>query len=448
MSTDFITTIWEASLEAGLDPFPVHFEVVPVHVMYQLGAYGIPGRFSHWTHGRNYHQLKTRYDYGLQQIYELVLNSDPCQAYLLDSNGPVENKLIAAHVVAHSDFFKNNTHFDATDRAIADTARAHAERIRRYELVHGQREVERLLDAAIALQEHSGPHAGTEVHRSATRERRTDYDDLWKLGTKAESAFKGVVRQQQPARCPERDLLYFLSQYSTELDDWQRDVLTIVRTEWLYLWPQLLTKLTNEGWASYWHREIMRSIDLSDEEYMRFAALHAQVVAPSRLTLNPYHLGLKLWERVEALAGRTGMFEARQVESDASMVRNYLDEKLARDLDLFSYRLRGTRWTVVDSAADDWEAVRDTLVDQLSDRGVPAVKVVDDDYEGNGELYLFHDYQGVELDQRYAQKTLEYIHQLWGRAVHLETVLGDMLTRLTCRGPGDVQIEGMGRYVT
>jgi len=392
--------------------------------------------------------MKTRYDYGLQQIYELVLNSDPCQAYLLDSNTPVENKLIAAHVIAHSDFFKHNTYFGSTDRAMGDTARAHAERIRRYELAYGQNEVEQLLDAAIALQEHSGPHAGTEVHRPKSRERRTDYDDLWRLGTGTQSVFEKAVRKGDAACCPERDLLYFLGQHSTELEHWQRDVLSIVRTEWLYFWPQLVTKLTNEGWASYWHRDIMRSLDLPNDEYMRFAALHAQVVAPSRLTLNPYHLGLKLWERVEALEGRTGMFEARQVESDASMVRNYLDEELARDLDLFTYQLRGTRWVVADSASDDWEAVRDTLVDQLTDRGVPVVKVVDNDYAGNGELYLFHDYRGVELDQRYAQKTLEYIYQLWGRSVHLETVLGDMLTRLTCRGPGDVQIEGVGRYVT
>src|SRR5581483_856122 len=89
----------------GLDPYPVHFELVPATIMYEFGAYGLPGRFSHWTHGRAYQQIKTQYDYGLSKIYELVINTNPAYAFLLENNTVLQNKLVAAHVLAHVDFF-------------------------------------------------------------------------------------------------------------------------------------------------------------------------------------------------------------------------------------------------------------------------------------------------------------------------------------------------------
>jgi len=98
--------IWSSARSFGLDPFPVHFELVPASIMYEFGAYGLPGRFSHWTHGRTYHQIKTMYDYGLSKIYELVINSNPAAAFLLENNSVLQNKLVIAHVLGHSDFFK------------------------------------------------------------------------------------------------------------------------------------------------------------------------------------------------------------------------------------------------------------------------------------------------------------------------------------------------------
>src|SRR5690242_18017891 len=105
----------------GLDPYPVHFELVPAAIMYEFGAYGLPGRFTHWTHGRAYYQMKTMYDYGLSKIYELVINSNPSYAFLLESNTPLQNKLVAAHVLAHSDCFKHNAYFAPTSRRMLDT---------------------------------------------------------------------------------------------------------------------------------------------------------------------------------------------------------------------------------------------------------------------------------------------------------------------------------------
>src|SRR3712207_3748821 len=137
-----IGEIWEIAGRMGLDPYPVHWEVVPATIMYEFGAYGLPGRFSHWTHGKAYASMKTMYDYGLSKIYELVINTDPCYAFLMESNQPIQNKLVVAHVVGHSDFFKHNAYFGHTNRKMLETVSVNADRIRRYEFAHGRQAVE------------------------------------------------------------------------------------------------------------------------------------------------------------------------------------------------------------------------------------------------------------------------------------------------------------------
>jgi len=90
--SDACAHIWDVAWAMGLHPFPMHYEIVPSSILYEFGAYGLPGRFSHWTHGKAYHQMKTMYDYGLSKIYELVINTNPCYAFLLDTNGFVQNR--------------------------------------------------------------------------------------------------------------------------------------------------------------------------------------------------------------------------------------------------------------------------------------------------------------------------------------------------------------------
>ena len=142
----------------GLDPFPMRYEICPADVLYSFGAYGMPTRFSHWSFGKAYYRMKTQYDFNLSRIYELVVNSDPCYAFLLEGNSVLQNKVIAAHVLAHSDFFKHNARFAHTSRDMMDTMAVNAARIREYEFRHGRRRVEEVLDAALALQFHVDPY--------------------------------------------------------------------------------------------------------------------------------------------------------------------------------------------------------------------------------------------------------------------------------------------------
>src|SRR5215210_4607366 len=97
----WIERIWDKAIEFGLQPFTTHFEIVPATIMYEVGSYGLPGRFNHWTHGRAYHQMKTMYDYGLSKIYELIINTNPAQAFLMEGNSLIQNKLVIAHVIGH-----------------------------------------------------------------------------------------------------------------------------------------------------------------------------------------------------------------------------------------------------------------------------------------------------------------------------------------------------------
>ncbi|MCA1850606.1 MAG: SpoVR family protein, partial [Acidobacteria bacterium] len=200
------------------------------------------------------------------------------------------------------------------------------------------------------------------------------------------------------------------------------------------------TKTLNEGWASFWHARIMRELDLSDSELIEFADLHSGVVSPHKGQLNPYYLGYKILEDIERRwdnpsaeehekfgrrggEGREKIFEVRELESDVSFLRNYLTEELCEELDLFVYELvEEEEWTVTEKR---WERVRDQLVANMTNFGFPYIMVADGDYNRNRELYLKHSYEGAELDTTYARKVLEYVYTLWGRPVHLETVVDD-----------------------
>lgn len=448
-SIDEITEIAEGF---GLDFFPMRYEVCPAEIIYTFGAYGMPTRFSHWSFGKQFYKMKMQYDLGLSKIYELVINSDPCYAFLLNTNSLVQNKMIVAHVLAHCDFFKNNVRFVNTRRDMVESMSATAERIHLYEKKYGRKKVEKFIDAVLAIQEHVDPRIirkgdwlDNKPGKPAAKRKRplSEYQDLLSLD-ETEEVRDEEEKAKFPKR-PEKDLLFFIEEYSRVLEDWQRDILTMLREEMLYFWPQLETKIMNEGWASYWHARIMRQLDLTSDEAVEFAKLNAQVVQPSQNSLNPYYLGLKIFEDIEDRydhptekmkeagvkegSGLEKIFEVRELESDQSFIRNYLSKKLVQREDLFLFEKKGDNYTITDK---DWKNVRDRLVSMRVNGGFPYIVVEDGDYRGNGELLLKHRYEGVELDIRDMEGVLKYLVQLWGRPVHLQTVIEGHRTLFSC----------------
>ncbi|SFI83229.1 SpoVR family protein [Thermoflavimicrobium dichotomicum] len=439
-----IDEITEIAVGFGLDFYPMRYEICPADIIYTFGAYGMPTRFSHWSFGKAFHKMKLQYDFNLSRIYELVINSNPCYAFLLKGNSLIQNKLIVAHVLAHCDFFKNNIHFSNTSRNMVESMAASAERIRSYEMQYGKDVVEQFLDHVLAIQEHINPSLfdqKLEFRKQEETEKNikkssNPYEDLWRLDQREKKEKKKNKKKTFPEE-PEKDLLLFIMNHSRVLEDWHQDILTIVRDEMLYFWPQIETKIMNEGWATYWHIRIMRELDLTEEETIEYARLNASVIQPSATSINPYYLGLKIFEDIERRwnspteeeqrewgrvpnQGRKKIFEVREIDSDISFLRNYLTKDLVEELDLYVFERRGNDWSVTDKS---WENVRDQLVTSRINGGHPVIFVKDGDYLQNGELYLIHQFEGVELDIKYLEKTLPHVYALWGRNVHLETVI-------------------------
>lgn len=437
-----------AELEAlaraqGLDFFPISFEVVPQDIMTEVAAYGLPTRARHWSYGKVYQSQRLYGTMGLSKIYEIVLNSDPGLAFLLDTNPEIANLLVAAHVFGHVDFFKNNVMFADTDRKMINNAAAHAIRIDRYIERYGLDVVEHLMDMGFALDRHIDPHLGIArlpypKREIVEKERKVQpYDDLF--GTAIPSVTYEAVGERMPPH-PEHDLLWFLIAYAP-LEDWQKDILSIIREESYYFYPQFLTKIINEGWASYWHAELFHLYDgVSPEEMIEFARLHAGVVNPgSRFSLNPYYLGYKIlvdiedrWDEMyqegkSKLTGREKLFEVRRTEDDISFLRNYLTTDLVEKMDLFSYGSACTHPPGQKCPQCDRIVIttreRDQVVEALLapryNYGAPRIVIRDVIVNA---LYLEHlDRTTTFLDRRYADQVLSYMAELWRHPVSLLT---------------------------
>lgn len=257
----------------GLDFYETIFEVIDADDLNEIAAYGgFPTRYPHWSYGMAYEELKKGYEYGLSKIYEMVINNDPCYAYLMRCNHTVDQKLVMAHVYGHCDFFKNNAYFAHTNRKMMDEMANHGARIRRYVEKYGEDEVEAFLDRCKSIDDLIDIHStairrrdessrynfntdpDTEDEIKLTRFKSKTYMDDYinpKEALRAEEEERRRV-QEEAARSfperPEKDVLLFLIDYAP-LKPWQRDVLSIIRDEAYYFAPQAQTKIINEGWA-------------------------------------------------------------------------------------------------------------------------------------------------------------------------------------------------------
>ncbi len=308
--------IWDVAQKFGLDPFPTRFEIVPATVMYEIGSYALPGRYSHWTFGKAYHRMKTMYDFGLSKIYEVVINTNPSYGFLMETNSPVQNKLVMAHVLGHVDFFKHNTYFSKTNRRMVESVSSHAGRMTEYEFKYGRKTIEKFLDAVLSIEEHVDPNffikRETRQQERASRERAQAsrkegrYDDLWQLGEKKEAfAVNDDSANQDDDRLPEKDIVYYIMHNSPALTDWQRDVMAMIHEEMEYFVPQMQTKTLNEGWACATGDSLL----LTEMGFIRFNQLYeakakirvAAGSAPQTYPITDFHKE----ERVPTLRLRT-----------------------------------------------------------------------------------------------------------------------------------------------
>jgi stage V sporulation protein R len=242
------------------------------------------------------------------------------------------------------------------------------------------------------------------------------------------------------------------------LEDWQRDVLSIIRDESYYYAPQAMTKVMNEGWATYWHTKLITGHFAEASEIVQYADQHSGVVFMPPGGFNPYKIGFEMlkdierrfnkgqhgpdWERMDRLGekervddhsmkGRDKLFEIRRIYNDVSFIDEFLTEEFVERLRMYRYQ-RDPHTGEVRVASRDWKQVKTELLARLTNMGQPFMHVVDANYLNRGELYLAHRWTGLEIDLALARKVLKSLRVIWGRPVHCQTRLGDDRVLLTC----------------
>jgi stage V sporulation protein R len=460
----------------GLDFFETRFEMLDYNMINQVAAYdGFPARYPHWRFGMEYERMSKSYAYGLHRIYEMVINTDPCYAYLLASNRPVDQKMVMLHVYGHCDFFKNNLWFAHTNRKMLDEMANHATRIRKHVQRFGLDQVEDFLDNCLSLDNLIDIHSPGVRRRPVLEDEDEQVYQVHKLPAKAymdsyinppefmDAQQRRIEEQEKRRRNfpenPERDILLFLLEHAP-LENWQRDVLDIVREEAYYFAPQRQTKIMNEGWASYVHTQLMTGKALDPNELIDYADHHSGTVAISPGRINPYKIGLELYRDIEDRwnrgafgsayencdnlqtrknwdhhlgLGREKVFEVRKIYNDVGFIDEYMTEDFVREHKLFTYD-HNEITSQYEITSRDFQEIKRRLLFQLTNFGQPIIEVVDGNYRNSGQLYLVHRYEGIDLDIPYAQETLQHLYNLWGRPVHIETVIEDKVRMLFSHG--------------
>ncbi|MFU8803714.1 MAG: SpoVR family protein [Bradymonadaceae bacterium] len=465
---EIIVDIRKVAEDFGLDFFETIFESVDYKQMNEIASYGgFPTRYPHWRFGMEYEQLSKSYEYGLSKIYEMVINTDPAYAYLLEGNHLVDQKTVIAHVYAHVDFFKNNYYFSKTNRRMVDEMANHGARIRRYVDRQGIEAVENFIDTCLSI-DNLIDYYSPFIER---RRKPEDLDDPERLEVpkfKSKDYMEDFINPQsyideqkqrmaeeaeqakQFPRDPERDVMLFLLEHSP-LEGWEADILSMMREEAYYFAPQGQTKIMNEGWASYWHSKILTEKVLDCSEIVDFADINSRVMFTAEGQLNPYKLGVALfrdiedrwnrgrfgkeWDDVEDLErklswdkelglGMEQIFRVRKLYNDVTFIDEFLTEEFARENKLFTfgYNRKSGNWEI---ESKEFAEVKEGLLTSLTNFGQPFIFVRDGNYRNRSELLLHHKFEGTELRVDYARGVLEALHRIWKRPVNLETMMDD-----------------------
>ena len=464
--------------EFGLDYFHTVFEMVDYRQMCEIAAFGgFPVRYPHWRFGMEYDHMLKSHTHGLSKIYELVINTDPCYAYLLEGNSQVDQKLVMSHVYGHCDFFKNNNYFSRTDRHMIDTMANNASRVRRYMDRHGVGAVETFIDVCLSIdnlidpwvpfrdeRRPDGEADETEAQIARLRNEQGYLEDyvnppafLAEQQAKRKEA-EEARKRKVPVR-PERDVLGFLIRHAP-MEAWEADALSIIREEAYYFLPQMQTKIMNEGWASYWHSRIMTERALKDDEIIDYADAAAGVMQMAPGQLNPYKIGIELFRHIEEQwnKGRFGkewaecenlqakaewdrklglgaskLFEVRRMYNDVTFIDEFFTEDFCRDQKFFTY-VENRRTGRLEIEGREFEEVKQKLLDRLTNFGQPFIYVVDANYLNRSELLLGHRHEGHDLKLDYARDTLRNLERLWRRPVSILTIIDEKPKRIRYDG--------------
>lgn len=465
---EVIPKVIKACYDFGLDPYPPIVELLTYDDISEIAAYGgFPVRFPHWSFGMEYEELSRGYEHGMHKIYEMVINTNPSYIYCLDSNSLLDHVTVIAHATGHSDFFKNNVWFEPTTENALNELANHGTRIRRYMDRWGRERVTEFIDWVLSIDDlidFSKSWETTkceELHLKDNREyfypRRLklpstdgedhDYMESWintdefKRSEKERVGKLETIKELNLFTGKDRDILGYLAK-NAPLQVWQQDIIAMLYRESQYFAPQALTKMLNEGWASYVDYNIMARRHWAGGGGIYDYAKHKMGVLGGKYSMNPYAVGFKLFLHLEekwnkgrfgreydecqdiqkkknwdtkAGLGHEKVFEVRRVHNDMTAIHTFVDQEFIDKYELYVWHKQpskdgGFEYRIKTRDAKD---IRHLLMQRYSNGGRPDIRLVDPNYRGANIFLLEHQYDGRTLAANYAQATLRNIWNIW-----------------------------------
>ena len=455
----------------GLDTYPVQLEVITAEQM--MDAYssvGMPVGYGHWSFGKEFVNNEKRYKRGQMGLaYEIVINSNPCIAYLMEENTMTMQALVIAHAAyGHNSFFKNNYLFTTWTSAdsIIDYLLFAKNYIAKCEQRYGEEAVELMLDSCHALKNFGvdrykrPPSISMQEEQNRQKEReaymQSQINELWRTIPTRDDSSDDRPKPRFPEE-PQENILYFIEKNAPLLEPWQREIVRIVRKIAQYFYPQRQTQVMNEGWACFWHYTILNQLYdeglVSDGFIIEFLQSHTNVVyqpefdSPYYSGINPYALGYAMMSDIRRICehpdeedrhwfpqmagsdwNETLHFAMKNFK-DESFISQYLSPRVIRDFKLFSILDDDEDREIEVSAIHNeggYQHIRQTLSEQYNLGSIePNIQVYDVDRKGDRSLTLRHfQHNRMPLDKS-ANEVMKHVARLWGFDVRLETVDAD-----------------------
>ena len=467
--------------EFGLDTYPVQLEIITAEQM--MDAYasvGMPIGYNHWSFGKAFVSTEKNYKRGHMGLaYEIVINSKPCIAYLMEENTMTMQALVIAHAAyGHNSFFKNNYMFTTWTSAdsIIDYLLFAKNYINRCEERYGPEAVELILDSCHALKNYGvdrykRPQRLSMQEEQNRQEEREAYlqsqvNELWRTIPTPNDSQREAIERRYPSE-PQENILYFIEKNAPLLEPWQREIVRIVRKIAQYFYPQRQTQVMNEGWACFWHYTILNKMYdeglVTDGFIMEFLQSHTNVVfqppfdAPYYNGINPYALGYAMMTDIRRICENPteedrhwfpelvdtdwneSLHFAMKNFKDESFIGQYLSPKLIRDFKLFSIMDDDKNKNIEVTAIHDedgYRYIRQALADQYNLGSLePNIQAYNVDARGDRSLTLRHtQYNRIPLDKG-VDEVLKHVARLWGFDVRMETVneKGDIMETYECK---------------
>ena len=499
---NIIPTTFKAVRDFGLDFYPTVIQMLTYDEISEVAAYGgFPVRFPHWKWGMEYNELQQGYEHGMHRIYEMVVNTNPCYIYCLDSNTLVDNVTVIAHALGHNDFFKNNVFFEKTSQNMMNELANHGTRVRKYMQRWGKEKVIEFLDHVLRIETLIDPANAweqKEFKEPVIRDKR-EYRHPRRLQLREGHEYmepyinpkewtdeqhedihrEEVAKEIGILKEPTKDIMRFIRD-NAPLQPWQADIVDMIYQEEMYFSPQRPTKMMNEGWASYIDFNIMARkglVGLGQEKHdmgIVDYAKHKMGVLGGKYSMNPYKLGFCLfmdieerwdkgkfgkeydecrdirekeeWDKKLGL-GHEKVLQVRKYYNDFTAISEFFTAEFCDKYEFFEWEHRPNGEYVLISR--DYKKIRKSLMMDYMNGGLPDIRLEDDNLLNRGHLFLQHQWNGIPLYGKYTRDVLLSLRRLWGgnREVVIATKNNDnQEIVLHTHGPDVVEITTRSDY--